>query len=120
MAGRCMEHAGLCVEIKNAQKDIIELKETEKKQSDLIGEIWKEIRKKPSTATLLIGLGIIASIIMTLLSFAYQSHQERMRKLEAVDVELRQKMDDQHKRTVGWLNAVYSKIPDKKQEPKKK
>ena len=126
MAGRCMDHKGLCVEIANAQKAIEEIKNTGN-----LEKIWEELRKKPSTSTLLIGLGIVASVIMTIVTLVYYSHRSGNEKLEqqiqrnADQIEKTNKrVDDQYSGVIRALgatqNMIKERLPERKKESTRK
>ncbi len=117
MAGRCMDHKGLCVEIANVKKDVEEIR-----QMTNLEKLWEELRKKPSTATILIGMAIVASIVMSIVTLTYQAHQRGTEKIDAQIKATNDRIDEQFSGIIKGLAVINDRIPEKKsgaEKPKK-
>ncbi len=103
LAPRCDEHSGFCQKMEGQEKEITDLKTSN-------GEQWKEINKKTSTATLLIIVGIVASVIMGIAGLMYSSNDRKIVALETADSTLRKHIDERYDKIDEKLDKVISHV----------
>ncbi len=127
----CLFHKGLEVEIANTKQKVLEIKTEEVKQTDTIQKIYENLARKPSTTTLLVGIGIIASLIMGIVTLVYYAHKSGDEKQQvqiqrnADEIQKTNKrLDAQFSGVINGLAAtqtmIKERLPEKKKEPAKK
>ncbi len=103
IAPRCDEHSGFCEKMEGQDREIKDLKTSN-------GEQWKEINKKTSTATLLIIVGIVASVIMGIAGLMYSSNDKKITALETADSALRTHIDQRYDKIDEKLDKMISHV----------
>lgn len=110
---KCEEHSGLCTEVKNLGKQSDEARDHESRLwakiddiKDSMTAIQVRIAKIPSLRTILIVVGIVCTVLSTVVGLAYWSHQGRMTRLENTDAVIFQKMGENQKSISDQLKEL--------------